>query len=147
MKFFPEVSLDTYQAEAIARGLFAIAQVDGVHEREAALVGAFWSEAGGSVQSLSELERRTQITSTELATALPTAQLRHLFLKSALLLTIADGQVSDMERALLRDFAKHLEAEAEMPHLEAQVKDFLLSQLAHVQNTDALTEVAKKLSL
>ena len=37
MDFFPEIEISALQAEAIARGLYAIAAVDGVHERELAL--------------------------------------------------------------------------------------------------------------
>ena len=55
MNFFPEIPLTTGQAEAMARALFHIAQSDGLHEREAALVASFWAEAGGSMDALSDL--------------------------------------------------------------------------------------------
>ena len=47
MNFFSGITVEKHHAEAIARGLFAIAHSDGMHEREAALVGAFWAETGG----------------------------------------------------------------------------------------------------
>ena len=36
---------------------------------------------------------------------------------------------------------------AELSTLETQVKEFLLSQLSHIANTDALVEIAKKLKI
>ena len=37
--FFPEIDIREDQAEAIARGLYAVAKADGnVHEREAAMI-------------------------------------------------------------------------------------------------------------
>lgn len=147
MNLSPETPLDTFQAEAIARGLFAVAQADGMHEREAALVAAFWADTGGNAQSLSELQRRDAITSEELAAALSTPDLRRLFLKTAVLLALADGKVTDREHALLQGYAEHLGLKDEMAGIETQVKEFLLSHLAHVQNTEAVAEVAKELHL
>ena len=96
--------------EAMARGLFAVAKADGMHEREAALVAAFFTEAGGSVQALGELERREPITSEELQAVLTTSELRRLFLKTAVLLTWADGRVTQEERELVKKY-KILDAE------------------------------------
>ena len=48
MNFFSEINVEKHHAEAIARGLFAIAHSDGLHEREAALVGSFWADTGGT---------------------------------------------------------------------------------------------------
>jgi tellurite resistance protein len=144
--FFPEVSLERGAAEAIARGLYAIARVDGVHEREAGLIASFWIEAGGGSGSLSDLERSSDILPGELASALRTTEERALFVKTAILLTWADGSVSPAEQQAVADFAKALSVEpATVEKLEASVKDFLLAHVAHLQNTDATRAVAKKL--
>jgi tellurite resistance protein len=147
MNFLPEIPLTQFQAEAIARGLFAIAHADGVHEREEALVASFWAEAGGSDRALSELSRRQAITTEELSTALSTPELRRVFLKTALLLAFADGQVSRKESELVRHYSKELGLDAELSTLEEQVKEYLLGQLAHIHNTQALVEIAKKLAI
>ena len=81
MNFFSEINVEKHHAEAIARGLFAIAHSDGLHEREAALVGSFWADTGGSMHALASLERGASITGDELATALTTPALRRLFLR------------------------------------------------------------------
>jgi tellurite resistance protein len=147
MLFAPEIHLDPASAAAMARGLYAVAQSDGLHEREAALIAGFWEETGGSEQSLEQLIKGAPITAAELAAALPSLELRRLFVKTALLMAFADGQVSGKESALCRDLTAQLGLSSELAALEGQVKDFLLSQLAHIHNTDALTEIAKKLAI
>ncbi len=147
MHFFPEVKIETHHAEAIARGLFAIAHADGMHEREAALIASFWADAGGKFSALAELERHAPISAEELGAVLNTEVLRQLFLKTALLMAFADGQVSGEESRLVRSYADHLGLTPLLPSFEAQVKDYLLSQLAHIHNTQGLAEVAKKLAI
>jgi tellurite resistance protein len=144
--FFPEMHLERGAAEAIARGLYAIARVDGLHDREAGLIASFWIEAGGGAGALSDLERGSAIEPAELATALHSAAERRLFVKTAILLTWADGEVSDAERKSVHSFARALGVDdAALEQLDASVKDFLLGHLVHLQNTDATRAVAKKL--
>lgn len=147
MYFFPEIEVEPHHAEAIARGLFAIAHADGLHEREAALIASFWADAGGKFSALAELERREPISSEELGAVLQSPILRQLFVKTALLMAFADGKVSNEESKLVREYAERLGLSAELPTMEAQVKDFLLSQLAHIHNTQSLAEIAKKLAI
>jgi tellurite resistance protein len=147
MEFFPEVELSHNAAEAIARGLYAVAKCDGLHDREAGLIASFWIDAGGGA-SLSDLERDSAIAPAELAKLLHTEQERLLFVKTAILLTWADGKVSDAERQSVSGFAKALGVDsATVEKLENLVKDFLLQQLAHVQNTEATRAVAKKMKV
>lgn len=147
MDFFPEVPINRDAAHAIARGLFAVAKVDGLHEREAGLVASFWIEAGGGVL-LSELERTEPISAAELAAALPTTAEREVFVKTAILLMYADGKVSDAERQIVSEYARSLEiGEGELKRLEEGVKEFLLSHVAHLHNTDASRAVANKLGV
>jgi tellurite resistance protein len=147
MDFFQQVEIDGKAAEAIARALFAVARVDGVHEREAGLIAAFWMDAGTGHGLLSDLEREeTPISPEELAAALHTAQLRLLFAKTAILLAYADGKVTPEERQILKTFSDALGLdEATMNALETSVKEYLLKHLAHLHNTDAVVEVQRKL--
>ena len=147
MNFFPEIQLTHAQAEAIARSLFHIAHSDGLHEREAALVASFWAEAGGSSNSLSDLARRGPLSTEELTAVLDTEDLRKLFLKTALLLAFADGQVSGAESELVRKYAADLGLGESLGTLETQVKEYLLLQLSHIHNTQALVQIAKKLAI
>jgi len=150
MDFFSEIEIDAAQAEAIARGLFAVARADGVHERELALIASFYGDAGGAVggRSLAELERREPITASALAAALPGAAHRRLFIKTAILLAWVDGQVTAAERGIIDQYAAALAiGKDELAHLEDGVKEFLLGQLTHVQNVDAVRKVAADLKL
>lgn len=147
MDFFPEVTLDSFQTEAFARGLFSLAQVDGTHEKELTLIYAFWADAGGTLTALRDLEKRTPITSDELSSALPTIELRKLFFKTALLLAYADGQVTKEERVWLDKQVVSFGLQAEVARLETQVKEYLLSHLSHLANTDAVAKVAHQLSM
>src|SRR4029078_9046909 len=57
-EFFPEVEVRPEQAEAIGRGLFAVARADGqIHEREASLINEFFASISGQASNLGALER------------------------------------------------------------------------------------------
>ena len=147
MEFFPEVQLAQPAAEAIARGLVAVAAVDGMHEREAGLIASFWIDAGGNPASLSSLEKAAAISPAELADLLRGEE-RSLFLKTALLLAYADGKVSSEERKLLGEFGVALGVDKDhLDKLEGGVKEFLLGHLSHLHNTDATSQVARKLGI
>jgi tellurite resistance protein len=148
MDFFPEVELNREQVEAMARALYAVAKTDGLHEREAGLIASFWIDAGGGAATLSELERAESPPPSALAGVLHTDAERQLFLKTALLLTWADGKVTDAERAKVNEYAQALGVDATtLANLESGVKDYLLGHLVHVQNVDAVLDVAKKLGV
>ena len=147
MDFFPEIDVSALQAEAIARGLYAVASVDGVHERELALIGEFHSAAAsGDAAGVSSLARIEPLEPAALAPLLDGAALRELFIKAAYLLSWADGSVSAAERKKVDAFAKALAVSVEtQAKLEAQVKDYLLRPLASLANVEAASAVAKKL--
>lgn len=146
--FFPEITVTQPAAEAIARGLYAVAKVDGVHEREAALVASFWADVGGGAGALAELERGAAISAPELSAALTSGELRTLFIKSAYLLAWADGKVTDAERRVISEFGKALGVQGgDLGKLEAAVKEYLLSHLSPVKNVDAVAQIAKKLGV
>jgi tellurite resistance protein len=150
MEFFPEIAISAEQAQAIARGLYTVAAVDGVHEREAALIADFYGAATegelGAVISLAELGRSAPLSPADLAEALPGDDLRQLFIKAALLLAYADGKVTAAERLKITTYARTLGVSPErQTALEESVRDHLLEPLARLHNTDAVHQVAKKL--
>ena len=146
--FYPEIEVSQNAAEAMARALYAVAKVDGLHEREEALVASFWAEVGGGAGALAELQRGSGITGAELGAALAAPQLRSLFLKTSILMAWADGKVTDAERKIISEFASALGVgAAELGRLEAAVKEYLLSHLAPVKNAEAVATVAKKLGV
>ena len=147
MEFFPVIDVSAIEAEAIARGLYTVAAVDGVHERELALISDFYREAAGD-QARPLPGRIAPLEPQELAALLPGRAHRELFLKAALLLAWADGSVSAAERTKLEELARALAiAPGDVAALEAQVKDYLLRPLAHLTNVEAATKVARKLGV
>jgi tellurite resistance protein len=150
MDFFPEIDVSALQAEALARGLYAVALVDGVHERELALITDFYQAAvaEGSPAVLASLERVGALEAGDVAQLLIGPAHRELFIKAAFLLAWADGQVTAAERTKIAEFAAAFALPAETAgRLEAEVKDYLLRPLAGLANVEATTAVAKKLGL
>ena len=145
----PEIDIRQDQAEAIAHGLFAVARADGqVHEREAALIREFFASAAGGAANLGALERAPKIEPATLAQQLPTPELRRLFVATALLLAWTDSQLAPGEGKLIDEYATAFGiGQAELSVMQTQVKEYLLSQLAHVQNVQAAVAVAKELKL
>jgi hypothetical protein len=150
MDFFPEIDVSALQAEALARGLYAVALVDGVHERELSLIGEFYQAAAveGTPAVLASLERAGPLGPRDVAQLLIGPGHRELFIKAAYLLAWADGNVTAGERAKITEFGAALAVAPEaQARLEAEVKDFLLRPLAGLANVDAVTAVAKKLDM
>ena len=150
MEFFPEIPMNENQAQAIARGLYTVAAVDGIHEREAALIANFYGASADSearpVTSLAELGRLGPLAPAELASALTGDELRQLFVKAALLLAYIDGKVTVAERAQIEAYGDALDVSAErQAALEESVRDHLMQPLAHLANTEAVGKVARKL--
>ena len=150
MEFFPEIHINEQQAQALGRGLYTVAAVDGVHEREAVLIANFYGAlAGGDerpVTSLAELERLGPLPPADLAAALPNPELRQLFVKAAFLLAYIDGKVTPAERAQIASYGAALGVAAErQAALEESVRDQLMQPLAGLANTAAVNQVAKKI--
>ncbi|MFA6957534.1 MAG: hypothetical protein WC538_16805 [Thermoanaerobaculia bacterium] len=145
--FFPEIEISDEQAEAITRGLFAVARAEGgVHEKEKALLMGFYADAGGAARSLAALESAADATPEEIAAALTSDALRKVFIKTCILMGWADNSFEGKERELVARYAKALGVgDAELAEHEQAVKSYLISSIVKLSNTDAVVEVAKKL--
>jgi len=100
MDFFPPIELDAAQTQAIARGLYTVAAVDGLHPKELALIKHFAQENGTELALISP---------DELAQALPEVDARLLFMKMALMVAHIEGGITPEERVLLAQFSLGLE--------------------------------------
>ena len=148
MDILGQVNVSKENAAVIARGLYTLSRVDGHEEREGILIKSLWMDAVGAdaEDDLNVVEKLSDISSKDLAQALGSAELKRVFVKTALLLAWADGDVSAKEKAWIKEAALALGlTEGELAREDELVRTFLLSQLAHVQNVDAAKEVAKKL--
>lgn len=147
--FGGEMQVSAAQAALIARGLYSLANVDGRVEREGMLIQSLWMDATATtdVTSLKELERMPNIDPKEIASGLATPELRRLFMKTAILLAYADSSYSAKEREWVKKTGTALGFdEKELARFDDLVRNFLMSQLAHVHNTEATVQVAKKLN-
>lgn len=150
MDIIKEVPLSHEQAALIARALYTLSRVDGHEEREGMLIKSFWMEVvgNGSMLDLKAFEQMPDVTGQDLARGLPTAEQRNMFMKTAIMLTYADGNVSDKEKHWIAETGKTLGLEEkDIKRIDELVRTYLLSQLSHIQNVDALKTVAKDLGL
>lgn len=144
----PETEIREDQAEAIARGLIAVAKADGhIHEREAALISDFYAATTDRAADLTAMQRADAATGEYLAATLQSAELRRMFLKTAMLLAYIDGKYSVAESKLIGEYGEALGYGSDLPAMEQEVKEFMLSQLTGIKNTEAVAEVAKELKV
>jgi len=115
---FGEIELDRETVSFIAAGLRELAAVDGVHEAELALIEEF--EKGiGVVETPFDLTAEHPLDSPEL---------RELFMRSAILLSMADGEIGELEGLHLGRYASQLDIDVKrLAELYRDVKVFLLS--------------------
>lgn len=146
-EFFPEIMIRESEAEAIARGLYAVANADGnVHPRELALISEYYAAGSDGPSDFAALERSGPITPEALAAQLDRSEVRELFIKTALLMAYTDGTFGKGEGECINRYAAALGIDAAtVAAMDTQVREYLLSQLTHLANVDAVVEVAKEL--
>ena len=150
MDLNPEIHITPTDAELIARGLMAVARADGkLHEREAMMIRMFYADASDAgVSGIAKLERETPIEPSMLASGMGKGDVAVVFLKSAFLVAYADNDCAKSERALIEKFSDTLGySRDQLLHIENSVKEYLLQQLTHVQNVEAVAKVAHDLKL
>lgn len=103
--FDPTLSLSADQARAIAGALQDIAESDGLHEEEEALIAELIADYNVELGDDAAVEK---VSPTELARRLVDPTLRKLAVQTGVLLAMADGAVSDRERTRVRDYAAAL---------------------------------------
>ncbi len=146
---YPEIDISQSEAEAIARGLFAVARADGqLHERETGVIAQFYADVtgGGSPARLGDLERSARPEAKALAAELARTEVRLIFIRTAVLLAYVDNKYAPGESKLISEYATAMGIGREdLAEMETMAKEFLMAQLAHIKNIDAVVEVAKKL--
>lgn len=105
------------QITTFAAGLYQLAVVDGVDEREVEVIREFLKEVGQE-DKIGAIDR-LEFDPTMLPWVLETSFLRRVFLKTCWALVKADNTVSEKERKLINTYASELGLEAELASLEA----------------------------
>jgi len=127
IELFADLNLSEEASTYIARGLRALADVDGLSNSELALVEQFEREVGVGATSGRDFE---------IAGGGPlegTGQ-KEAFLSSLLLMSLADGRVSAREEEMIDTIARELGIEASRQlELDRGARKFLLRHFAGVQ--------------
>lgn len=92
--------LSTEAADLFARGLFHLANVDGMDKREEALLRDFIQESGSTL-AFEELQSDASFSMHEAAQVLETRFHRRMFVMAAIAMIKADGEFSSAERHAL----------------------------------------------
>ena len=146
-ELYPEIDISQSEAEAIARGLFAIARADGrLHEREAGIIAQLYADVADHPSQLGTLERSPKPEPAAHPSELGRKEVRELFIKTAVLLAFSDNVYSPGEAKLIAEYAGAMGIDkAALAELENSAKEYLLSQLSHLKNVDAVVTVSKEL--
>lgn len=146
--FYQEQDLSFEQVQCLTAAMYAVAKVDGVHDREMALIREFYD--GCTMAGAPSLEDvvRVDFDLAQAKSLFASPELASLMIKSLILLAFADGTYADAEDDLIKNYSSGLGlSAAQLEGLKSATKEHLLASLSHVQNIEALTDVAKALSL
>lgn len=149
MSPFLPTQLEIHHIQAIVRGLYQLAQSDGLHQTELVMLREFYQTCQQEAHALTSFDEliNTEFDPEHLADVLDTTELKHSFLQSCLFLSYADGTYSTTEHNLIVELAGALGVEHEqLSQLQEAVTDHLLQQISRIENVDALKEVAARLN-
>lgn len=105
--------------DVFARGLFHLANVDGIDGREEKLIREFLTETGSDLKY--EDLTGSEFSIMEAALVLETSHIRRTFVKAAVALVKADGVYSDAERKAIGEIADAFDmSNAEFGDIEQQ---------------------------
>jgi tellurite resistance protein len=104
---FTDIPMSADDAEAIAAALRDIAETDGVHDEELALINEFVAALDADLGEAKPTEL-PKMTPALLAATLTDPTLRLVAVQSAVLIAMADGNISDKERAKCKEYADAL---------------------------------------
>jgi uncharacterized tellurite resistance protein B-like protein len=146
--FFSEQDLTFEQVQCLTSAMYAVAKVDGVHDREMSLIRDFYDGCAGSDAPTLEAVVGQGFDIETAKTLFSTPPLASLLVKSLILLAYADGKYEQVEDELIQEYGHALGlSDEQLSDLKDATKEHLLASLSHVQNVEALTDVAKNLSL
>lgn len=132
------VVIDGRAAAVIAAGMRTVARADGeVHPREVALIEAFSAKVPKDAGDVGA------------ATALQSQDLRETYVRSLLLVALADGVISDEEDRVIRALAEAVEVDPPtIDRLSREVKQWFLDQFSGVQVfRESVEQIAAELGI
>lgn len=125
--FKPNLALSADEGRAIAGALQDIAESDGIHEDEKALIAGLMEDFAVDLGETHE-GAPAKVAPKELARVVVDPEVRTLAVQAAVMLTMADGKVSDKERARVLEYAQALGFDqASFTKLESTVVNWIKS--------------------
>jgi len=140
-------TLGINHVQVFVQGMSEVSHCDGVHPAEMTMLRGFYDACQRDASAITRFDDliNTPLSLEHARQVLDSGELRTEFLRSCVFLGYADGSYSANERAKIVEFAKALSVEtASLNEIEAEVADVLMSQMAPLQNIDAVREVARK---
>jgi tellurite resistance protein len=124
---FTEVTMSRDEANAIVAALRDVAETDGVHDEELAMIQGFVQTLDADLGE-TEATKLEQMTPEKLALKLIDPTLRTVAVQCAVLLALADGAISDKERQRVTAYAAALGmGDAEYQKLESVLSEWVKS--------------------
>jgi tellurite resistance protein len=123
---FTEIALSADDAEAIVAALRDVAETDGVHDEELALIQSFVETLDEDLGEPQPTKLET-MTPEELARRILDPTVRTIAVQVCVLLAMADGAISDKERARVKAYAEALDLASEYPAIEKHITDWVKS--------------------
>ena len=122
---FSDIALSADDAEAIVAALRDVAETDGVHDEELAMIAEF---VEGLDKELGEPEptQLEKMTPEKLALQIRDETVRLIAVQTCILLAMADGSISDKERAKVQAYATALGIDEDLyQKLEAAIVEWV----------------------
>lgn len=123
---FSDLTLSADDATAIARALYDIAQADGSHAEELSMIEELVAGLGADLGE-TDVRSLQPITPAALAQQIVDPDLRKVAVQCAVLLSLSDGAITEVERARSREYAAALGLAAEYPQIEATIQRWVES--------------------
>jgi protein-disulfide isomerase-like protein with CxxC motif len=148
LPFSSTSQLTDTEVTIVTRAMLKVAQTDGVHPAEIALIRDFY-QSGVETAGLPLFD--DLLADAGAACPVDAARFsdsgnRDLLLTLCILTAYADGQCTDSEQAVLEGLAADMGVpSAHLAVLQAQVKDHLLASLAHLPDAASVAAVAHEL--
>ena len=148
MKFLKDADKLTFpEVQTMVRGLLHLAQSDGIHPREEALIREFYDACRTPGGPAYEATIRTPFSFSDALSDLSSKETRRLFIKTCWFLAFADGKSTGPERTQIAEWAKGFGlSETECNEIGEDVKESLMAELApHIKNVEALAAIRAQL--
>jgi len=121
---FTNVPMSADDAQAIVAALRDIAEADGVHEDELAMIAGFGEVLDADLGEV-EPTQLGGMTPAKLAATLTDPTLRTIAIQSAVLLAMADGAISGKERERVLEYARALGLSQRYQEIERTIVEWV----------------------